>query len=369
MPVCEPLAVPPGHKILLATPAGVDQVILRALHRPQQLEVLEARGAVDGALTRGETLLQRGRALRRNGQDVDGDVGHALSLPSGCSRGTLEAMTAQTEDPADPGLYGPESVTWRVHGDPSMPLAGLRALLLQAVHPLAMAGVAQHSDFRTDPWGRLFRTAEYVAVTTYGTTRQAQRAGAKVRGIHGKLGGTEPESGQRYRVNDPELLRWVHCVEVESFLTTAVRCGLRLSRAEQDTYYAEQRRGAAMVGLDPAQVPADVAAMRGYFQDIRPQLQVTAEARRAARFVLWPPMPALVGLGTPARPAWIALAAAAAAMLPRWARRLYRLPGIPTTDLGATAAGLAFRSGLLVVPSSLRQGPHHKAALERVGRA
>src|ERR671921_88227 len=104
-----------------------------------------------------------------------------------------------------------------------MALSGLRALFFQAVHPLAMAGVAQHSDFRSDPWGRLFRTAEYVGITTYGTTQDARRAGAKVRGIHRRLKGVEPETGQTYRVDDPALLRWVHCVEVESFLTTAVR--------------------------------------------------------------------------------------------------------------------------------------------------
>jgi uncharacterized protein (DUF2236 family) len=274
-------------------------------------------------------------------------------------------MTAHTAP--DPGLFGPDSVSWRVHADPSMALAGLRALLLQAVHPLAMAGVAQHSDFRTDPWGRLFRTAEYVGVTTYGTTRDAQRAGAKVRGIHARLAGIEPESRTPYRVNDPDLLRWVHCCEVESFLTTAMRCGLRVSRADQDAYYAEQRVGSALVGLDPDTVPDSVDAMARYFAEMRPALRVTAEARRAAAFVLWPPMPALVQLGTPARPAWVALAAAAAAMLPRWARRLYRLPGIPTTDLAASAAGIAFRSGLLVVPASLRHGPHYKDARARMG--
>ena len=277
-------------------------------------------------------------------------------------------MSEQLQLPPDPGLFGPDSVTWRVHGDPSMALAGLRALLLQAVHPLAMAGVIQHSDFRADPWGRLFRTAEYVGVTTFGTSVEAKRAGAKVRGIHGKLAGIEPESGLSYRVNDPELLRWVHCCEAESFLSTAVRCGLRLSRAEQDRYYAEQTRQAALVGLDPTDVPGDSASMVDYFQDMRPQLHVTAEARRTVSFVLWPPMPTRVRLGTPARPAWAALAAASVAMLPRWARRLYRLPGVPTTDLGATVAGLAFRSGLLVVPGRLRNGPHLKAAQQRMGR-
>ena len=269
--------------------------------------------------------------------------------------------------PPDPGLYGPDSVTWRVHADPSMALAGLRALFLQALHPLAMSGVAQHSDFQDDPWGRLFRTAEYVGVTSFGSTEQAHRAAARVRGIHRKLAGIEPGSGQAYRVDDPDLLRWVHCVEVESFLTTAVRCGLRLSAADRDRYYAEQTAGAALVGLDPATVPASVDQVAAYFRDVRPELRITPAAREAATFVLWPPMPALLRLGTPARPAWIALAGAAFAMLPRWARRMYRLPGLPTTDVAATAAGLAFRSGLLVVPPSLRHSPHVKDARARLG--
>jgi uncharacterized protein (DUF2236 family) len=284
-------------------------------------------------------------------------------------------VTAQPLDPApepdddrtDAGLFGPDSLTWRVHADPSMALAGLRALLLQAVHPLAMAGVAQHSDFRGDPWGRLFRTAEYVGVTTYGTRREAHRAAAKVRGIHRRLAGVEPESGTAYRADDPELLLWVHCCEVSSFLTTAVRCGLRLSRAEQDAYYREQTTSGELVGLAAADVPASVAEMEAYFRAVRPQLRVTAEARRTARFVLWPPMPSLVALGTPARPAWVALAGAAGAMLPRWARRLYSLPGLPTTDAAATAAGLAFRTGLIVVPERLRHGPHVKQAQQRLG--
>ena len=276
-------------------------------------------------------------------------------------------MTSALELDPDPGLFGPDSITWQVHADPSMALAGLRALLLQAVHPLAMAGVAQHSDFRSDPWGRLFRTADYVGVTTFGSTREARIAAAKVRGIHGRLAGVEPESGHPYRVNDPDLLRWVHCVEVDSFLSTALRCGLRLSREEQDRYCGEQTLQASLVGLDPDEVPGSLDELAQYFTDLRPQLRVTAEARRGALFVLWPPMPALVQLGTPARPAWAALAAAAAAMLPRWARQLYGLPGIPTTDLAATAAGVAFRTGVLVVPQALRQGPHLAGAKERLG--
>ena len=160
----------------------------------------------------------------------------------------------------------------------------------------------------------------------------------------------------------------MHCVEVESFLSTAVRCGLRLSDAEQDRYYAEQLRGAELVGLDPAD-RAGVGRARWRRTSAtsgRSCGSTPARARRRA-FVLWPPMPSLVQLGTPARPAWVALATAAFAMLPRWARRLYSLPGLPTTDLAATAAGLALRTGLLVVPDALRQGPHLKDARARLG--
>jgi uncharacterized protein (DUF2236 family) len=168
-------------------------------------------------------------------------------------------------------------------------------------------------------------------------------------------------------VSDPALLLWVHCVEVESFLTTAVRCGLRVSPADRDRYYAEQTVGSSLVGLDPSTVPGSVAEMATYFERLRPELRVTAEARRTAAFILWPPMPSKVSKGTPARPAWVALATAAFTMMPRWARRLYRMPGLPTTDVAATAAGLAFRSGLLVVPERLRHGPELKTARARVG--
>lgn len=360
MPVGETLAVLPGKKIFDRAPARVDQVVTGALDRTKQLEVLEAGRGVDRALPGREALLKRGTSAFGNGKNIDSDIRHALSVH--VWHGGVVA--AQQIDLPDPGLYGPDSVTWRVHSDPSMALGGLRALLLQAVHPLAMAGVAQHSDFRGDPWGRLFRTAEYVGVTTYGTTQEARRAGAKVRGIHRQLGGIEPESGQAYRVNDPRLLTWVHCCETESFLSTAVRCGLRLTKSEQDRYYAEQVRGAELVGLTTA--PDSVQAMQDYFQAMRPELRVTAEAWKAARFVLIPPMPTKVVLGTPARPAWLALATASAAMLPRWARRMYRLPGLPFTDLGASAAGIALRSGFLVVPGALRDGPQVKAAKKRL---
>ncbi len=267
---------------------------------------------------------------------------------------------------ADTGLFGPDSVTWRVHGDVSMGLAGLRALFLQALHPLAMAGVAQHSGFRSDPWGRLRRTSEFVGVATFGTTEQAEAAGARVRAIHRTLTGIVPDTGETFRIDDPDLLLWVHLCEAESFVTTYRRSGGRLSSADVDRYYDEQRRSAALVGLDPARVPACAADVGDYFRRIRPALHATADARRSAAFVLAPPMPTWVSLATPARGAWLGLAVTAFGLLPGWARRCYGLPGVATTDLGATLSARALRSGLNRLPARWREGPHHVEARRRL---
>lgn len=268
----------------------------------------------------------------------------------------------------DVGLYGPQSITWRVHADPVMLLAGLRALLLQAVHPVALAGVLEHSDFRGDAWGRLLRTAEYVGVTSYGTVADAERAGARVRAIHGRLSAHDPANGRELRVDEPELLRWVHCCEVDSFLQTYRRCGGPLDDGEADRYLAEQAAGARLVGLDPATVPVSRAQLDDYFLAMQPQLAVGRAARSTAFFVFRPPMPSWLAVATPARPAWAATAALAFALLPRWARRLYRAPGMPITDRLATLHGRALRAALLALPPTVREGPHYKAAKSRLAQ-
>jgi uncharacterized protein (DUF2236 family) len=264
---------------------------------------------------------------------------------------------------ADQGLFGPTSVTWRLHADPAMAFAGLRAVLLQAVHPLAMAGVAQHSNFRADPWGRLQRTGMYVGVVTFGTTHEARRAAARVRGIHRRLAGVEPESGVPYRVGDPHLLLWVHCCEVDSVLSAMRASGVPLTDRDADRYVAEQVRAAVLIGLDDASVPASTAELAAYFERMRPELRVTAEARRAMRFVILPPMPRVAWV---AKPAWAGLATAAVGLLPRWARQLYGLPGLPTTDLAAAATARAFRVTTIRLPKALREGPMLKAARARL---
>ena len=276
-------------------------------------------------------------------------------------------MSAAPLPSPDPGLFGPDSVTWRLHSDPTLWVGGIRALLLQALHPLAMAGVAAHSGFRDDPWGRLFRTADFVGVTTFGTTDEVGRAAARVRGVHRRVRGIEPETGQRYAADDPALLTWVHCCEVESFLSTGRRAGVAVSAADADRYVAEQTRIGPLVGVDAAALPASVAELTAYFDEVRPQLRVTRAARSAALFVLAPPLPRAVALATPARPVWAGVATLGFALLPRWARRMYRLPGLPTTDIGASAAVRAPRLRLLALPLLAHDGPHLRNANERLG--
>lgn len=269
------------------------------------------------------------------------------------------------------GLFGPESVTWRLHADPVLPVAGLRALFLQALHPVVMAGVADRSVFHDDPWGRLRRTAEYIGVTTYGTAEEAGRAAARVRGVHRRLTARDPGTGAELPVDDPDLLLWVHCCEVDSFLSTLRRAGVRLSDREADRYVAEQVASARLIGIDAAvtDVPRDVAGLTGYFARIRPDLKATPPTYDAARFILYPPMPWWVRLGTPAVPGWAGIASLAFCLLPGWARRMYsRLPAIPTTDAGAGVSLRALRLSLLTLPAALREGPHLKAGRARVAR-
>jgi uncharacterized protein (DUF2236 family) len=266
------------------------------------------------------------------------------------------------------GFFGPDSVTWKVHADPVYGVGGLRALLLQALHPVAMDGVARNSTFRESPWQRLVRTAEYVDVLTFGTRREAMRAVRRVRGLHRPLSGTEDTTGRNYRVDDPDLLLWVHNCEVDSLLDVARRVGV-VSDAEADRYVSEQVTAAALIGVDRADVPASVAELADYFERLRPQLTLTPAAWDAWRFLVVPPMPRWVQFLTPARPAWGSLASLGVATLPPWARKLASLPGLTLTDAAATAALRAFRTGMLALPERARHSPIRRAGFERTASA
>jgi uncharacterized protein (DUF2236 family) len=222
------------------------------------------------------------------------------------------------DNPADDGYFGPRSVTWRLHGDLSAPVSGLRALLLQALHPLAMAGVAEHSQWRADPGGRFASTAAYVLMTTYSDRAAASAAASRVRKIHERVRGTDPVTGRPYAADDPALLLWVHAGQVDSGLAAAARYGLQLTPDEQDRYVAEMTAAAELIGMPAGLAPASVAALDAYFQAVRPVLTVSPAARDTAGYLL-----GLADLEPELTDVLDVLAAAAVATLPGWARALY----------------------------------------------
>jgi uncharacterized protein (DUF2236 family) len=221
--------------------------------------------------------------------------------------------------------FEPGSPITVVHGDASMFIGGLSALLLQSLHPLAMAGVDQHSGYRGDPWGRLARTSRYLAVTTYGTPADARRQIAAVRAVHRRVTGVAPD-GRPYAASDPHLLTWVHVCEIDSFLRAYRRYGEgSLSAAEADEYVAQTGRVATALGA--VEVPATVAELTAMLEAYRPELVSTPEARATARYlVVSPPLP------VPARAVYVPIAGAAIGLLPRWARWPLRLPWLPVTE-------------------------------------
>jgi uncharacterized protein (DUF2236 family) len=224
----------------------------------------------------------------------------------------------------DPGLFGPESATWIVHADAAMLIGGIRALLLQTLHPLAMAGIADHSAYRSDPTGRLHRTAGYVGTTTFGTAAEAKAAVRMVRRVHKSVVGTAPD-GRPYAANDPHLLAWVHHTLVESFYLAHQRFGSSsLSTTDADRYVDEQAILAKLIGAEP--VARSVQQLKDAMAGIRPELKAGSEARNAVRFLLFPPLALQI------LPVYGVLASAAVGLLPPWARRELRIPRLPVTE-------------------------------------
>ncbi|MFD9500115.1 oxygenase MpaB family protein [Streptomyces sp. NPDC060035] len=267
---------------------------------------------------------------------------------------------------ADPGLFGPSSVTWQMHGDPMMWVAGVRALYFQALHPRAVRGVMQNSDFRKDAWGRLMRTADFVGTLTYDTIPAAERYGARVRKIHRLLKAVDPATGESYGIDEPGLLLWVHCAEVDSYLQVQRRSGFPLTDAQADRYIDEQRESARLVGLDASGVPATTAALAAYFERVRPELAAGPEALDVDDFLRNPPVHALL---TPARALlWRRVAALAYDSLPPYAHELYGRPAPPpeAVDRRLRTTGTSLRC----IPARLRwclPPGHMVKAMARLG--
>ncbi|MFC4051231.1 oxygenase MpaB family protein [Actinomadura syzygii] len=265
------------------------------------------------------------------------------------------------DEPVDHGLFGPGSVTWRIMGEPVLIVGGIRALLLQALHPRSMWGTAQNSELM-DPsaaWARLGRTVEFVRVRTYGTEAEVERVGRRVRKLHSKLTGLDLRTGETFPVDDPENLLWVHMGEVDSYLDVARRAGVGLTRADADAFVDEQRRAAAVVGLDPADVPASVAEMRDYYAGMRGRIWACDEARDGLRRMFSPAVPRNL---LPLKLAAPGIGMLVVATLPRWARRMYGLPGLPTSDLAATVTLKGLHRTTRIVPERYRYSPDARRA-------
>jgi len=222
------------------------------------------------------------------------------------------------EDASDDGFFGPASVAWRVSADLASPVAGLRALLMQALHPLAMAGVNQHSGWRRDPVGRLAATSAYLATVTFGERAAAAAAAARVRRIHDHIRGVDAVTGRSYAAGDPALLLWVHVALVQSSLAAGQAFGTPLSADDSDRYVAEMMVAAELVGVPRPLIPASVAELDQYVASVRPELRCTPAARESMAYLLDPP-----ALDQEVAGFWQDVRDGAIGVLPEWAREIY----------------------------------------------
>jgi len=239
--------------------------------------------------------------------------------------GAAPIDVSQFDSPVgDQGLFGPDSIAWKVGSDAAMLIGGVRALLMQTVHPLAMAGVAEHSSYRADPWGRLQRTAMYVSTTTFGSTAAAEEMIDRVTAVHRSVRGIAPD-GRRYSALDPELLCWVHVTEVDSFAAAVRAYGtVSLSECEVDQYLGEMALVGGLMGAEG--IPRNNEELAAYYARLAPELRGSSQAREAVRFLLWPPVPARL------RPAYVCIVAAAVAILPTDMKRHLWLPEVPLVE-------------------------------------
>ncbi len=249
----------------------------------------------------------------------------AQSLRARVAGSDAEARAARIWGAEGERWFTPEDPVWRVHADASMFTGGIRALLLQSLHPRALAGVEEHSLYRDDPWSRVQNTSQFLAATTFGTVEHALEVIERVKRIHRAVHGTMPD-GTPYAADDPHLLRWVHLAEVESFLTTYQRYGGEpLSPSDADTYVEQAGRAASLLGVvDP---PTTEPGLRAELEAFRPELTGSPVVRKVASFLLLdPPLPLA------ARPAYSLLATGAVATLPTWARAMIGIPVVPLAD-------------------------------------
>ena len=261
----------------------------------------------------------------------------------------------QLADGTDAGYFGPGSAPWAVHGALPTLVGGIRALLMQALHPGALAGVMQHSRYEQDALGRLAGTTQWLTVVTFGDTAAADRECARVRGMHRRVSGTypTPEGAKAYAASDPDLLRWVHVAFTDSFLATHRVWGGPIPGGE-DAYVREWAKAGELVGVVDA--PRSVAELEQQIADYGPDLRGGDAALQTVDFIRNAPIP-LAG-----RPAYAVLFAGAVSTLPPEHRRLLGLPSLPRTLTRPSVAAILGGLSLALGPAS----PSQRAAHERV---
>jgi uncharacterized protein (DUF2236 family) len=289
----------------------------------------EPKGAAPTGLRSDEGATREGGASRAPGGERDnrasGTTAPEISTAVGLVERYAAAFVAGVPDRSgDDGFFGPGSATWRLAADLSAPVAGLRSVLLQALHPLAMAGVDQHSDWRRDPVGRLAATSTYLAILTYGDRASASRAAARVRAIHEHVRGTDTVTGRPYAAGDPALLLWVHAALVDSVLAAAELFGTPPAETDADAYVGEMAVSAEMLGVPREMIPDGVTALRDYIAAVRPELRLTPAAAESMGYMLDP-----AGMGEEIAELWQDLRDAALTTLPGWAQDLYGYPAPP----------------------------------------
>jgi uncharacterized protein (DUF2236 family) len=256
------------------------------------------------------------------------------------------------EYPGDPGLFGPDSISWRVIGDPASFIGGIRALLIQAAHPEVVAGVGDHSRYREDPLGRLSRTSAYVTATTYGAVPEVEKAIAQVRRVHRIVSGVSSR-GIEYDADDPGYSAWVHNALTDSFLVANQTFGSdRLNNAEADRFVQEQTRVGALLDAEP--MPGTAAGLRSWI-DGHLEPATSPEMRDAVDFLVDPPLTEDLKLG------YKLIMEAAVATIPRRLRDILEVTKTP----GGILAGKAVARGLRW---ALGASPSWQLALVRVGR-
>lgn len=267
---------------------------------------------------------------------------------TGLALGQLDLETPK----GDPGLFGPQSISWQVHGDfPSMLVGGISALMLQLLHPLALAGVWDHSNFREDLLGRLRRTSQFISGTTFGSTRDAEWLIDKVRTIHLKVVGTAAD-GRPYAASDPDLLTWVHVAEVSSFLAAHLRYrNPGLPRADQDAYYNEIALIAERLGA--RDVPRSCRAIEDYLQRMRPQLLCDARSLEVMDILFKAPAPSRL-----AEPVGKLMLKAGVDLLPGWAQQML---GLQQSLLARRLIRLGLANTAPVLRWAMRDGSAHRA--------